>query len=407
MKLTDTACKAAKTNKKAQKFADGGGMYLEVMPNGSKYWRMKYRYNGKEKRLALGVYPQVSLKEARDKRDRAKKQLEQGIDPGLERKKTKLIRETQLENTFEAIAREWHEQKSGVLAPAYAKTTLTRLERDIFPHIGSMPITDVTPAMILETLRKVEERGAHDIAKRLLQFCGQIFRYAVQTGRAEQDPSHLLRGALKPAKGKHYAALDIKELPAYLSALERNEARLYHQTRLAMKLIILTFVRTNELRMMRWEEISWDQNLWIIPAHRMKMRRDHLVPLSRQALELLEELKFHNGHREFVFPNQQNTHKPMSDGTLINAVKRLGYQGKMTVHGFRAMAMTAIKERLGYRHEIVDRQLAHARKNKIDAAYDRAEFLDERTKMMQDWADYLDKIASNGTVIQGNFEKRA
>lgn len=392
MKLTDNVCKAAKSDIKAKKLSDGGGMYLEVSPNGSKYWRLKYRYGDKEKRLALGVYPQVSLKEAREKRDAAKKQLSLGIDPALERKKKKLERQTQLENTFEAIAREWHEHKSGVLAPAYAKTTLTRLEKDIFPHIGSLPITEITPALLLQTLKKVEDRGAHEIAKRLLQFSGQIFRYAVQTGRAEQDPSHLLRGALKPAKYKHYNALDIKDLPAFLNDLERNEARLFHQTRLAMKLIILTFVRTNELRMMRWDEISWDQNLWIIPAHRTKMRRDHLVPLSRQALDILKELQPYNGHREYVFPNQQNPRKPMSDGALINAIKRMGYQGKMTVHGFRAMAMTAIKERLGYRHEIVDRQLAHARKNKIDAAYDRAEFLEERKKMMADWAEYLQKI---------------
>ncbi len=407
MKLTDTACKSAKPKEKPYKKADGGGLYLEIMPNGAKYWRLKYRYGGKENRLALGVYPQVTIKEARQKREDTKRQLAEGINPSLVKKQQKLIRETNTANTFKAIALEWHERQQNVLNEKYSKTIKTRLEKHIFPHIGSFPITEVTTPVLLEVLRKLDNAGKYEIAKRMLQTCSQIFRYAIQTARAERDPTIDLRGALTPVNTKHYRSLDVKDLPDFLNALDKNACRLFPETRYALELIVLTFVRTKELIGASWEEIDFDHAQWTIPAKRMKMRRDHIVPLSTQALEILQNMRVISGHREYVFPGQRNPREPMSDGTLVNAIKRLGFKDKTTTHGFRAMAMTIIKERLGYRHEIVDRQLAHARKTKVDAAYDRAEFLPERREMMQRWSDYVYELKTGGNVVHGDFKRRA
>ena len=397
MALTDVFCRKVQYNDdgpKKQIYTDGGGMYFEVTAQGSRYWRLAYRFSGKQKVLALGVYPEISLSEARKQRDDAKKLLAQGVDPAQDRriKKQQVILSEAA--TLEVVAREWHSVNIAKWTPRYATEILHRLEMDVFPLLGKRPISDISSMEMLDTLRQVEKRGALEIAKRLGQTCGQVFRYAIATGRADRNPIPDLKDALKPVISTHYAAFDVKELPDFLQKLERNDARLFPLTRLAIRLIMLTFVRTSELIESRWSEFDLDAAMWTIPAERMKMRRGHFVPLSRQALLTLAEIRNHSGGCEWVFPNVVHPTKVMSNNTILYALARLGYKGQMTGHGFRALAMTTIKEKLGYRHEVIDRQLAHAPKNKVDAAYDRALFLHDRTVMMQDWADYVDRLGT-------------
>lgn len=407
MKLTDKACKAARPKEKPYKLSDGGGMYLDVRKNGSKYWRMKYRVNGKEKLLALGVYPDISLAEARDKRTHAKRMISEGLDPSQEKQKRKVLSKENRDNTFEAIAREWHKARSPLWTPNYARGVLIRLEKDIFPEIGHYPIKEIEPPILLHAIRKIEARNAIEIARRQLQKCGEIFRYAIAESRAQRDPSADIKGALSPQKKTHYAALGVDELPEFIHALDRNDARLYQNTRNALRLMMLTFVRTSELINARWDEIDFEAKRWIIPAERMKMRKEHMVPLSDQAIAILRNQQDIAGHWPLVFPSPVRPRNPMSNNTILKAISALGFKGRMTGHGFRALAMSSIKEKLNYRHEVIDRQLAHAPKNKVDAAYDRAAFYDERTKMMQEWADYLDEVAAHGQVVPGDFKRRA
>ncbi|MGH1456561.1 MAG: tyrosine-type recombinase/integrase [Alphaproteobacteria bacterium] len=396
MKLTDIKCKSAKPSAKSVKMSDGGGMYLEIMPNGSKYWRLKYRVKAedklKEKRLALGIYPEISLKEARERRDDAKRLLEQGIDPSLEKKKKKALSQENNTNTFKVIALEWFENRKDRWSERYADGVLTRLENDIFPEIGDYPITEIEPPILLQAIRKIENRKANELARRQLQKCGEIFRYAIACGKCVRDPSADIKEALRPQIKGHFAAIDCKDLPDFLAAIDRNDARLYRNTQNALRLIMLTFVRTSELINARWEEIDFEAKEWVIPAERMKMRKEHIVPLSRQAIAILEDQKEIAGQWPLVFPSSVRPKQSISNNTILGAIKRLGYQGRMTGHGFRALAMSTIKQELGYRHEVVDRQLAHAPRNKIDKAYDRALFLDDRKVMMQEWADYIDRI---------------
>ncbi len=389
MPLTDKACKAADPLDKAYKLTDAHGLFLLIHPNGRKYWRYKYRFMGKEKLLSFGVYPEVSLQEARDKRDEARKSLRQSIDPSEQKKEAARIVELQNGNTFENIAREWHDTNLDRWTPEYGKTILHRLECDVFKAMGHLPIATITAPQLLNAIRIIEERGAREMAHRSMQICSQIFRYAIVTGRAERNPAGDMRGALKPVKRGHYAALDTSRLPEFVKALEKNDARLYLHTRLAIWFLMLTFVRTGELIAATWCEFDLEGRQWIIPASRMKMKRDHIVPLSNQAMEILTELKKLGGNRQFVFPSQIDSQKHMSNNTILKALERMGYKGEMTGHGFRALAMSTIKEKLGYRHEVVDRQLAHVPASKIEAAYDRAKFLDERKIMMQKWADYI------------------
>jgi integrase len=404
MPLTELKCKSAKPLIKPYRISDSGGMYLEVMPNGSKYWRLKYRLLGREKRLAIGIYPETSLAEARTARDNAKKLIKAGEDPCFAKKEKRRERILRAEHTFEALAREWHSNRQEKWAERYKDRLLKCLEIDIFPHVGNRPINEKAPIELLETIKRIEKRGANETARRALQICGQVFKYAIATARAERNPTADLSGALTSYKKTHYAALDKKELPDFLDKLEKNDARLYQQTRNAVRMLMLTFVRTSELIMAKWEEFDLDKAIWIIPPERMKMRKAHIVPLSKQTLAILKEQKEISGKWEWVFPNQVRPIKPMSNNTILFAIGRLGYKGKMTGHGFRALAMTTIKEELGYRHEVVDRQLAHAHRNDVDAAYDRAQFLTERKKMMQEWADYLGTLENTRIVIQGNFK---
>ena len=409
--LSNTAVINAKTKETPYRLFDGRGMYLEVSPTGSKYWRFKYRFLGKERRMALGIYPDVSLAEARDRREAARKQVAAGIDPAIAKKEQRRQDILNTGNTFEVVAREWHTNQLERWQPKHALTTLRRLENNIFPHIGSRPITEVDAPELLEVLRKVEKRGAFYSAGQLRQLCGQVFMYGIATGRCRHNHAADLDGALKTAKTTHFAALDIKEIPEFLGVLERNDARLYARTRRAIRLLMLVFTRTTELIEAKWSEFDLENAVWVVPASRMKMGKEHVVPLSKQALALLKEQKEETGYysTEWVFPSQHHPRKPMSNNTILFGIGRMGYKGRMTGHGFRAIARTAIREKLRYDADIIELQLAHAVAggNKTIAAYDRTKFLDDRKVMMQEWADYLDAIANGGQVIVGDFRKKA
>ena len=400
MPLTDVTVKNTKPSVKAKKLSDAQGLYLEVMPNGSKYWRLKYRFSGKEKRLALGVYPEVSLAEAREKRDQARKLLKSGIDPSEARKEEKLQQLANTENSFETIAREWHENQKLSWTPRHASYVLRRLEADLFPALGVSPICNITAPQLLGALRVIESRGAIDLAHRALQVCGQIFRYAIATGRGERDISADLRGALKSRGVTHHAKLEAKELPEFLHKLEEYDGDL--QTKIGLKLMLLTFVRTTELRGARWEEFNLEKQEWRIPAERMKMRDPHIVPLSRQALALLEELKPVTGNREHLFPNRNKPMTFISENTFLYAIYRMGYHSRTTTHGFRGTASTILNEH-GFRPDVIERQLAHSERNKVRASYNSAQYLPERRNMMQWWADYLGEAAGDGKVIFAKF----
>ena len=408
MKLTDMACKAAKAKEKAYKRFDGGGLYLEIMPNGNKLWRLKYYFLGKEKRLSLGSYPLVTLVEARESREKAKKLLINGIDPSTDKKDQKRKALHNASNTFEVVALDWHAKQEARWAPRTSQKVLGYLKKNVIPYIGYRPIAEIDPPELLDMLRKIEDRGAYHTAGTIKQICGQVFRYGVATGRALRDPSADLRGALTVHKTKHYAALDIKEMPQFLQILEKNDARLFAPTRRAIRLLMLTFTRTTELIHAKWDEFDLENAQWEIPAERMKMRVAHIVPLSRQAIEVLKDQQEDIKHLNtpYVFPNQVRPIKPMSNNTILSGIKRMGYAGRMTGHGFRALAMTTLMEELGYTHEIPDAQLAHAKGDSTRRAYDRTKYLPQRKVMMQKWADYLDIQLAKETVVR-DFKKRA
>jgi integrase len=396
MPLTNVQISKGKPRKTPYKLTDSGGMYLLINPNGSKYWRLKYRFHGKEKTLALGVYPEVSLAQARENRDTAKKQIKAGVDPVVKRREEKHLALLSAENTFEAVTREWYEQKREQWTPHHATEVINTLIRDVFPAIGNKPITDIAPKEVLAIVRKVEKRGALDVASRILQRTGSVFRYAVQTGRIEINPATELRGVIKQRKVKHKPALKADELPEFLRKLDNYDGD--QVTILALKLLALTFVRPGELRGARWEEFDLDNAQWQIPAERMKMRHEHIVPLSRQALAILDQLKTLTGNSELLFPSRNGEGKLMSENTLTYALYRMGYHSRATAHGFRATASTILNEQ-GWRPDVIERQLAHAEKNKVRAAYHRSEYLQDRKKMMQAWADYLDSLRSGDNVV--------
>jgi integrase len=401
MPLTDISAKSAKPQEKNYKIPDEKGLYLLIHTNGSKYWRFKYRFAEKEKMLAFGVYPEVPLKEARDKRDAARKQIRDGIDPAKAKKENKRQRLLQTENSFESIAREWHSNQKPSWTEKYAIKSLRRLEADLFPAIGYRAITEITAPELLSAVRTIEKRGATYTAHVALQTCGQIFRYAISTGRAKHDLSADLRGALKTRKQEHYSSLAEKDLPEFLQKLEAYDGDL--QTKLALKLLMFTFVRTGELRGARWEEINFDKKEWRIPAERMKMREEHIVPLSNQAIAVLKELQPISCHWENIFPNRVKPMNIMSENTMLFAIYRMGYHSKATPHGFRSTASTILNEN-SFNSDHIERQLAHAERNKVRAAYNTAQYLPERKQMMQWWADYLDRaVAGGGNVIEAKF----
>jgi integrase len=404
MPLTDTAIRSAKPKDKAFKLFDSRGLYLEVSAAGGKWWRWKYRFSGKEKRLSFGVYPDVTLKLAREKRDTARQQLAAGTDPGEARKAEKLTQAGA--ESFEAIAREWHAKFSPGWVASHGDRILRRLEIDLFPWLGKRPIAEIKAPELLAVLRRIESRGALETAHRAMQNCGQVFRYAVASGRAERDPIGDLRGALPPPKEKHHASiLEPKRVAELLRAIDSYQG--FFATKCALRLAPLVFVRPGELRKAQWLEIDLDKAEWRIPAERMKMREQHIVPLSRQAVEILRELEPLTNREipakpdapRYVFPGAQSRERPMSENAILAALRRMGYpKEEMTGHGFRSMASTLLHEQ-GWNHQAIERQLAHAERNAVSAAYNFAEHLPERRKMMQAWADYLDALKASADVI--------
>ena len=390
MPLTDTAIRNAKHQIKQYKLTDEKGMYLLVNKAG-KYFRLDYRFAGKRKTLALGVYPDVKLVEAREKRDDARKMIANGVDPGQTRKVQKSIQIEQTENSFEAIAREWHGKYSSNWADSHAKKILRRFELYIFPWLGSRPIAEITPPELLAVLRRIESQGILETAHRAQQNCGQVFRYAIATGRAERDPSADLRGALTPAKHARMATItEPKKIGELLCAIDGYEGT--PVAKCALKLAPLVFVRPGELKHAEWAEIDLDKAEWRIPAEKMKMKDPHIVPLSSQAVEVLCEILPITGKGQYVFPSVRTNSRPMSENTVLAALRRMGFtKEEMSGHGFRAMASTVLHEQ-GWPSDIIERQLAHAERNSIKAAYNHAQHLPERRKMMQSWADYLEKI---------------
>lgn len=400
MRLTDKACKAAKANetnrKTPRKLSDGRGLQLWVMPNGSKYWRYKYRIRYKdrfkEKVLALGVYPDVSLAEAREKHLIAYKLVAQGVDPALEKRKTKVEQGTNSGNTFKVIALEWkRKRQSEVKEVTYSKIE-NILNNDIFPEIGNVPIKDLTPLDILAALRKIESRGAYEIVARARQYCSQIFRYAIATGKMERDITLDITDALVSRRTRHQPAFSPDDIPEFLKVLAENRARLYLQTRLALKILLLTFVRPIELVTAEWEEVNLSDRLWTIPGAKMKMGMDHIVPLSNQVISIMEGLREENGNFRHLFINRINPNQHLCRDTLSKAIRNMGFQGRHTPHGFRALARTTIREKLNYDSEIIERQLSHSPNTNLGRAYDRTQFLEQRVAMMQDWADYIDNL---------------
>ena len=396
MALTDTAIRNAKPRQKPCKLSDTRGMYLEVAPAGGKWWRLKYRFQGKEKLISLGVYPDVGLKEARSRREEAKKLLASGVDPSAVRKAAKAA--TADADCFETVAREWFGKFSQGWADSHAETVIRRLERYVFPLIGTRAIREVHSPELLSVLRRIEARGVIETAHRTAQVCGQVFRYAVRTGRAERDPSADLRGALAPVKITHLASItDPKTIGGLLRAIDGYQGSII--TQCALKLAPLVFVRPGELRKAEWSEVNLEACEWRIPADRMKARTQHIVPLSRQAVEVLRQLHPVTGHGRYLFPSARTEARPMSDNAILAALRRMGFaKEEMTGHGFRSMASTILNEQ-GWHKDAIERQLAHAERNKVRDAYNYAEYLPERRKMMQVWADYLDGLKQGAEVI--------
>ena len=393
-KLTDIAIKRTKPGKSIKKISDGNGLALIVYPNGSKYWAYRYRYLGKEKTLSLGVYPEVTLAEARLKLSEARKILSEGQDPSEIRKAIKRQAMVSVENSFEVIAREWVAAKSPAWTPRYAGFMVKRLENDLFPKLGSRPIRDISAPELLSVLRVIENRGASELANRTMQYCGQIFMYGIATGRADRNPASDIKGALRTHVKKHFAHLKTIELPEFLEKLRVYDG--HPQTKLAVTLLMLTFVRTTELRGTTWDEIDLDKAEWRIAPERMKMRRVHIVPLSIQAVAAFKELQRLNGQWKYVFPNPHKAIKHMSENAVLYALYRMGYHNRTTGHGFRHTASTILNESGLFNGDAIERQLAHVQSNKVRGAYNHAEYLPERREMMQWWADYLDEVAVNG-----------
>jgi integrase len=399
MKLNDKAVRNAKPADRGYKLADGKGLYLFVTPTGSKLWRHKYRFLKKEKLLSFGPYPELTLAEARQMRDEARRQILRGIDPGQAKRETELLILDRAANTFELVAREWLVNSSAKWVPSHTARITKRFEQDVFPSIGARAVSEVTARELLQMLRKIEARGVIETAHRIHQNCGQVFRYAIATGRAERDVATDLRGALKPIVSTHHASIaDPKGVADLLRAIYGYEGAIV--TRCALRLAPLVFVRPGELRHAEWTEIDFGKAEWRIPAAKMKMKAVHIVPLSTQSLAVLKTIQAVTGDGRYVFPSVRTPDRPMSENTVNAALRRLDYTtDEMTGHGFRSMASTMLNEQ-GWNRDAIERQLAHGERDSVRAAYNYAEHLPERRKMMQAWADYLEALARGGTVIQ-------
>ncbi|MFJ5384114.1 tyrosine-type recombinase/integrase [Pectobacterium sp. CHL-2024] len=389
MPLTDVKVRSAKPEDKAYKLTDGEGMHLMVHPNGSKYWRLQYRFDGKQKTLALGVYPEITLSEARQRRDEAKRQIATGTDPSEQKKVDKQLRQTLVDNTFKAIALEWHEYKRPNWSKGYAEDLMEAFENDIFPDIGKRPVAEIKPLEMLTSLRKLEKRGVLDKLRKIRQACNQVFRYAIVTGRAENNPASELASALPPPKATHYPHLLPDELPDFLRALLTYSGSKI--TQLATRILMLTGVRTIELRQAEWKEFDFEKGLWEVPKERMKMRRPHLVPLSDQVIDALQQLRAVTGRYNLVFPGRNDITKPMSEASINQVLKRIGYHGKATGHGFRHTMSTILHEQ-GYNTAWIELQLAHVDKNTIRGTYNHAQYLEQRRGMLQWYGDFVDGL---------------
>jgi integrase len=397
MPLTDTAIRNTKPTAKPTKMSDSGGLYLLLNPNGSRWWRLDYRFMGKRKTLSMGVYPEVSLKDARTRRDDARKLLAADVDPGENRKAVKASKIAQSANSLEIVTREWYAKYSTTWNEAHGERIIRRFERDIFPWLGNKAISEITAPEILATVRKIEDRGALETAHRALGNFGQVLRYAIATGRATRDISADLRGALPPFKSEHFAAItDPKQVGALLRAMDAYTGS--YVVRYALRLAPLVFVRPGELRKALWADIDLDAGEWRYVV--TKTNTPHIVPLSRQAVEILTELKAISGGGPYVFPGARTNKRPMSDNAILAAMRRMGIEkDEMSGHGFRAMARTILDEVLGFRPDHIEHQLAHAVKDPNGRAYNRTAHLPERKKMMQAWADYLDQLKSGAEII--------
>lgn len=395
---TGTLTAVAIKNAQPGKTFDGGGLYLEVTPSGARYWRMKYRFGGKERRLAFGVYPEVSLAEARQRRDKAREALRDGLDPGELKRARKVAARVAAVNSFGAVAEEWLGKRKRKMAPATFSKAKWTLEELLGPWLGTRPIAEIQAPEVLDVLRRIEARGAHETAHRTKQRCSEIFRYAIATGRATVDPCASLKGALTPMQTTARAAItDAKQVGELLRAIDGYSGGLV--ARCALKLAPLVFVRPGELRQAEWSEIDLDGAEWRIPAAKMKMREEHIVPLAPQAVAVLRELQPLTGRGRYVFPGERSPLRPMSENTINAALRRLGFdKDTMTGHGFRAMASTRLNE-MGWASEVIERQLAHKERNKVRAAYNRAQHLPERRKMMAAWGSYLDALSIGANVV--------
>ncbi len=391
MALTDMLIRSTKPAEKPISLPDGEGLILFVQPNGSHWWRLRYRFRGKQKMLSMGVWPTVSLKNARLARDQAKTLIAQDIDPSSARKEKKQAKAIAQSNSFESVARKWWADWSEARTPRHAHYVISRLEADIFPEFGATPVTEITAPLLMRTVKKIEARGALDIAKRAFQTCGQIMRYAIAHGLADRNPAAEIKPSdiLKSSKKTNYARISAQELPELLNKIEAYDGQ--PLTRLAIQLMALTFVRTGELIGARWSEFNIDERMWRIPKERMKMRTPHIVPLSTQSIAVLKQIRLLSGTRPLLFPCERGNGKSISNNTILYALYRMGYHSRMTGHGFRGVASTILHEQ-GYPHEHIELQLAHQERNAVSASYNHALYLTQRAKMMQAWADYLDTL---------------
>ncbi|WP_312772824.1 tyrosine-type recombinase/integrase [Atlantibacter hermannii] len=402
MPLTDLEIRRSKPREKPYTLNDGSGLSLLIEPNGSKGWRFRYRFDGKPKMLSLGTYPLVSLTDARQKRDEAKKLVASGINPSDVRKRDKQERQNEIGNTFEAIAREWYEKRTDRWSAGYAEEMMKTFETDVFPFIGGRPIAEIKPMELMGVLSRLDERGATEKLRKVRQRCGEVWRYAIVTGRAEYNPAPDLVSAFVPHKKEHYAFLKHEELPEFFRTLNTYSGSIV--VKLAMRLQVLTGLRPGELRQGEWAEIDFEKRLWEVPPSRMKKRRPHCVPLSAQAIAILEQLKPITGHYQFIFPGRIHHSKPMSEMAMNVLIRRIGYAGRVTGHGFRHTMSTILHEQ-GYNTAWIETQLAHVDKNSIRGTYNHAQYLDGRREMLQWYADYMDVLEHGENVVHGRFGK--
>ncbi|HHR6317728.1 TPA: tyrosine-type recombinase/integrase [Providencia alcalifaciens] len=402
MKLTVKQIDSSKPKEKDYKLSDGGGLYLLVKTNGGRYWRLKYRIDGKEKLLAIGIYPTVTLADARRKRDDAKRLLADGIDPNQQRKEQKQASKIDSVNTFKNIALEWYEGRKDRWSVGYRDDMMDAFEKDVFPYIGNRPIAEIKPMELLEVLSIMEKRGATEKLKKVRQRCGEVWKYAIITGRAEYNPAPDLASAFVPHKREHYAHLSVSELPEFLSSIDKYMGS--QIVRVALRVLILTGVRPGELRKAEWSEINFDTGVWEIPAEKMKMRRPHIVPLSEQVIDLLKQIHPISGSYQYIFPSRTDYRKHISDMALNTMIRRMGYSGRATGHGFRHTMSTILHEQ-GYNTAWIETQLAHVDKNSIRGTYNHAQYIDGRREMLQWYADYMRALENGDNVVHGNFKR--